>query len=322
MAVGRAHMNDYWSGVADAGVREGSFVKYLAGQTMQELGNVGYALAEMGQGVHQQPDQAIAGGVKSLVNLGPDAFNAATHVVKTSADGYTLLAEKLGAGEGSFAGFRDSKPLQITPLATYDNPAQAGGALLTQAALGAGLTRYGNYRIELDLGTPGTIYSNPVPLKLAAPETAVDASVAAGPLTGETRATTIGKAYHAERAESRRASGDFDLVNQPLRDADGKPVMVSKRVELSSGEPVSSSGEQLARPDAVNLPRRLVVDDKPLGRPLAKDQQEIMRFVRAFEESQGHPPSTIAIERYDPKTGRPVVTELYKPSDFPVRKQP
>lgn len=315
-------MNAYWADVSDAGVKEGSFVKYVAGQTLQKLGNVGYSLAEMARGVSQQPDQAMAGGVKSLVNLGPDTFNAATHLVKTSADGYTLLAEKLGAGDGTFAGFRDSKPLQITPLATYDNPAQAGGALLTQAALGVGMAKYGAYRIEPDLGTPGTLYANPIPLKLAPPDLAVDATAAATSVSGETSATATGKAYHAERAESRRGSGDFDLVNQPLRDIEGNPVLVSKRVDLSSGEPVTSSGEQLARPDAVNLSKRLVVDDKPLGRPIAKDQQEIMRFVRAFEESQGHPPSTIAIERYDPKTGQPVVTELYKPSDFPVRKQP
>ncbi|WP_228029560.1 hypothetical protein, partial [Escherichia marmotae] len=60
----------------------------------------------------------------------------------------------------------------------------------------------------------------------------------------------------------------------------------------------------------------LILDDKPLGRPIAKDRQEIIRFIDAYTQSQGSLPSRIAIQRYSPVTGRPVVTELYGPEDF------
>jgi hypothetical protein len=172
LASGRSSMNAYWSQVADEGVSEGSFLKYLAGRTMQFAGNVGYSLADMGVAVYENPEQGLAGGVKSIANFGPEAFNGAVNLVKTSLNGYSLLAENLGAGEGTFSWFRESDPYNITPLLSYDNEAQAGGALFTQVALGAGLAKYGNYRVELNLGEPGVVYSNPMPLRLVAPEAA------------------------------------------------------------------------------------------------------------------------------------------------------
>ncbi|WP_315133467.1 hypothetical protein [Achromobacter marplatensis] len=60
----------------------------------------------------------------------------------------------------------------------------------------------------------------------------------------------------------------------------------------------------------------MILDDKPLGRPISKDRQEIIRFIDAYRESTGTQPRTIAIQRYDPKTGLPVVTELYNPNEF------
>ncbi len=172
LAEGRASMNAYWSRVADDGVSEGSFLKYLAGQTMQKAGSLFYDVADMSGAAYNDPRQAMAGGVKSLINFGPDAFNFATNTLKTSLNGYSLLAEKFGAGEGTFAGFRESDPYNITPLFGYDNQAQAGGALFTQVALGAGLAKYGNYRVELNLGEPGVVYSNPMPLRLVPPDLA------------------------------------------------------------------------------------------------------------------------------------------------------
>ena len=62
--------------------------------------------------------------------------------------------------------------------------------------------------------------------------------------------------------------------------------------------------------------RQLVVDDKPLGRPLAKDRQEILRFIKAYEKREGRVPERIAIQRYNPATGEPVHTELHKPETF------
>ena len=92
--------------------------------------------------------------------------------------------------------------------------------------------------------------------------------------------------------------------------------MVTKRIDLKTGQPVTKSGYQQARPDAVKFDKGLIVDDKPVGRPIAKDRQEIIRFIKAYELSQGKLPNTIVIQRYSPVTKQPVVTELYKPSDF------
>jgi filamentous hemagglutinin len=119
------------------------------------------------------------------------------------------------------------------------------------------------------------------------------------------------------------ASGEFDMVNEPFVRADGRSILVTKRVDLRTGEPIPESGFQVAKPDSVVFRRDLgvVIDDKPIGRPLAKDQQEILRFIRAYEAQFGAPPKTIAIERYDPITMRPIVTELYKPGDFPLKKK-
>ena len=174
---GRVAMNGYWSGVADDGVSEGSFLKYLAGRTMQFAGNVGYSLADMGIAALNNPEQALAGGLKSIVNFGPEAFNGAANLLKTSLNGYTMLAEKLGAGEGTFAGFRGTAAYNITPLFGYDNQAQAGGALLTQVALGFGLGKYGGYRLELNSGSPGTLSANPLPLRFVAPESAIGSGI-------------------------------------------------------------------------------------------------------------------------------------------------
>jgi hypothetical protein len=135
------------------------------------------------------------------------------------------------------------------------------------------------------------------------------------PITGETLATATGKSIHADLAAARRASGDFDLVNAPLVDANGVAIQVPKRVNLTTGEPLDAR-VQIARPDAVRFKNDLILDDKPLGRPIAKDRQEIIRFIDAYTQSQGSLPSRIAIQRYSPVTGRPVVTELYGPEDF------
>lgn len=91
---------------------------------------------------------------------------------------------------------------------------------------------------------------------------------------------------------------------------------MTRRVDLSTGEPLPESGCQVSRPDAVQFKNEVIIDDKPLGRPVSKDQQEINRFINAYSESQGGLPRTIAIQRYDPLTGQPVVTELYSPYDF------
>jgi hypothetical protein len=107
---------------------------------------------------------------------------------------------------------------------------------------------------------------------------------------------------------------EFDLIQSPIGDAQGNSILVSKRVNLQTGEPIGALQEAI--PDALDFRRGLIVDDKPVGRALAKDRQEIIRFIRAFEVREGTLPQVIAIQRYDPDTSAPIVTELYSPFDF------
>lgn len=135
-------------------------------------------------------------------------------------------------------------------------------------------------------------------------------------ISGETIDTAQGKSVHKKLANERRASGEFDLVNEAIPDGAGNPIQVPKRVNLKTGEAVEARGSQTAHPDAVDFGRRLILDDKPLGRDVFKDRQEIIRFMRAYEAREGVLPETIAIQRYDPVTGMPVRTDLYSPQDF------
>jgi hypothetical protein len=152
-------------------------------------------------------------------------------------------------------------------------------------------------------------------VKNAAPQVQVP-STRVGAITGETAATVRGKSIHSRLAAERRADGSFDLVNRPLTDKAGIPIQVTRRVDLKTGEPLPGTGYQVARPDAVRYKGDVIIDDKPMGRPIAKDRQEIIRDIRAYEQSRGNLPRTIGIQRYDPVTGRPIVTELYSPFDF------
>jgi hypothetical protein len=148
-------------------------------------------------------------------------------------------------------------------------------------------------------------------------KSAGSASESSKALSGETASTAKGKDVHRRLADERRASEQFDLVNRPIPDASGKPIEVPKRVDLKTGEPIAAKGTQQAIPDAVKFDRGgIVIDDKPIGRPIAKDRQEIIRFIRAYEKATGELPKTIAIQRYDAITGMPVKTDLFKPSDF------
>jgi hypothetical protein len=109
----------------------------------------------------------------------------------------------------------------------------------------------------------------------------------------------------------------FDTVNEPITDVEGQTILVPRRVDLRTGAPVPERGVQLARPDAVIYRLSVILDDKPLGRNvLVKDRQEIIRFIRAFEIREGRLPRTIAIQRYDPLTGKVVRTDLYTPEEF------
>jgi hypothetical protein len=135
-------------------------------------------------------------------------------------------------------------------------------------------------------------------------------------ITGETGSTSTGKEVHKDQADIRRNQEDFSTVNSPIKGKDGSEILVPKRVDLKTGEPQPGARLQEAIPDATIYKKGIVIDDKPLGRPIAKDRQEIIRFIKAYEVREGKLPKVIAIQRYDPKTGKPVVTELFKPEDF------
>jgi hypothetical protein len=137
-----------------------------------------------------------------------------------------------------------------------------------------------------------------------------------GPVAGETSSTTIGKEVHRAQAEARRASGMFDVVNAPILDKQGNPILVPKYFDLVTGEPIPGSPMQTAEPDAASFARKLIVDDKPEGRPLAKDRQELIRFVKAYERREGELPERVAIQRYDPVTKEPIRTDLHKPEEI------
>lgn len=110
-------------------------------------------------------------------------------------------------------------------------------------------------------------------------------------------------------------------MEQPIKDKSGNTILVPKRVNLKTGEAQLGAQLQQAVPDAANFDKRLIVDDKPLGRPIAKDRQEIIRFIKAFEQREGVLPEMIGIQRYDPKTGLPVRTDLHSPHDFLPKKK-
>ena len=48
--------------------------------------------------------------------------------------------------------------------------AEGTGGLIGSLVIGKGVSEYGGFGIELSKGAPGTVYSNPVPFKLVAPD--------------------------------------------------------------------------------------------------------------------------------------------------------
>ncbi|MCP4535608.1 MAG: hypothetical protein GY832_00505 [Chloroflexi bacterium] len=136
-------------------------------------------------------------------------------------------------------------------------------------------------------------------------------------VSGETQYTKFGKEIHTERKNRRKESGEFDLVDSPMKDDAGEEIQVPKAHDLKTGMPKSNKGTKQVQPDAVSFTKGLIVDDKPLERNvLTKDRQQIIGYIRAYDEKTGELPNTIAIERYDSVTGQPVKTDLYKPKDF------
>ena len=133
---------------------------------------------------------------------------------------------------------------------------------------------------------------------------------------GETEDTVIGKDAHAELKEWREKSGEFDYVNQKLKDADGNVILVPHNISRKTGH----AGEKMQGviPDAIKGPEKggIIYDDKPAGRPISKDFQEIGRNIEAYEKLYGEPPNEVIVVRYDKETLKIVEEKSYSPSDF------
>ena len=135
------------------------------------------------------------------------------------------------------------------------------------------------------------------------------------PKKGETNATRVGKEVHKKLADARRASGEWDEVNERITNADGDPIEVPRKINLKTGEPIGTD-TQATQPDAVSYERGEILDDKPDGRPISKDRQEMIRNIEAYRERTGELPKKITIQRYDPQTGAPAGSESYPPEFF------
>ncbi|MEW8022804.1 MAG: hypothetical protein AB2803_03800 [Candidatus Thiodiazotropha sp.] len=147
LAENQASMNDYWLSAQDNAVDQGNPIKYVGAGLMRSLGNIGYGIAEMGVGLWENPGSGGTGAAKAFANFGPETFNFGVNTLKTVLDGYTLLAETAGLQEGSLQSFRESDPYNITPLFSYDSPAESGGALLSGLVSGAAYTKLSRLRV-------------------------------------------------------------------------------------------------------------------------------------------------------------------------------
>jgi hypothetical protein len=135
---------------------------------MRTLAGVGHDVWDAITGAQNDPWAVANGGRKGFANFGPELFNGTVNTLKTSLNGYSLIAEKVGLGDGALTGFRESDPYNITPLYAYNNKTEAGAAFLTNLAMGGAAAKYGAYAIELDAGV-GVASANSLGIRLRAP---------------------------------------------------------------------------------------------------------------------------------------------------------
>ncbi|UBF30182.1 hypothetical protein K9N68_39275 (plasmid) [Kovacikia minuta CCNUW1] len=186
-----------------------------------------------------------------------------------------------------------------------------------------------SYAIEGDraLSVPGLVIATEGAIEfshgLTVSKSAIDDLLGQGALfarsstSGESEQTRRGKEYHRDMVAGRRASGDYNLVNQVMKDKAGNVIEVPYRVDVETGQPLDTRIQRVL-PDAVNFEKGLIIDDKPLGRNVLSgdDRQEMIRNITAFKIREGKLPKTIEIHRYDLKTGKPAGIEVYTPEQF------
>ena len=145
----------------------------------QPLAQATYDAGENLLAAIKDPEAGMWGGAKRLVNVGPDLWNAANGAVKFVGQGYLNAAEVAGLlPAGTTNAWRDTESaLHITPLATINGRAEAGGALLTEAALTV---------------MPGMSAARPVEfIDVSRPMTQLNSMVIPLPMGGTTRITTV-----------------------------------------------------------------------------------------------------------------------------------
>lgn len=203
----------------------------------------------------------IGGGIASFPqNLGNFVINTVTYPVAMAvADDYIPITNHFA-----------NDALNARATATWTRQqiysgVDKGSLITTSGDLGGNLVAPGVYTRAIGLLRIGAAFpGSKIPVT-----------------AGETASTASGKAAHRALAAERRASGDFD------------PILVTRRVDLKTGKPLPNTGFQTAVPDAVRHEARLILDDKPAGRLVSKDRQEIIRFIRAYEQSKGSLPARI-----------------------------
>lgn len=150
-------LRDYLVGVQD---NADNFFEYAAAGIGRTLLDVGTGIGDTVVAMVNDPRSTFAGVGKGVVNFGPEAFNSAVNLAKTSLDGWTLLAEAAGAPEGFFSGFRETDAYNIGLLSPYANQAEAGGAFLANIGMGVGAAKYGAYSLRSPITfTPVPAYS-------------------------------------------------------------------------------------------------------------------------------------------------------------------
>lgn len=120
-----------------------------------------------------------------------------------------------------------------------------------------------------------------------------------------------GSEHHVRRADERRISREWDFVNEKLVRKDGKPIRVPKKYD-KSGKPAPDTEYKAAQPDAVSITRQEILDDKPFGNDPLKYRDQMIGYIRAYQQMTGELPKKIIIQWYSLLTG-----ELMTPSIFP-----
>jgi Domain of unknown function (DUF4157) len=123
-----------------------------------------------------------------------------------------------------------------------------------------------------------------------------------------------GTEHHELMARQRRASGNWTLVDEPIKDKGGNPIRVPKQFD-AQGNPKPGTDYKSAQPDAVSVTRGEILDDKPMGSPL-KYRDQMIGYIRAFEQAYGVLPKKIIIQWYNPETFALTAPSTFTPDFF------